>query len=211
MRSESVTRHCFLLNQTVADILGDMDFNVANKIVMFEMLCDPILPDFQTSWFFPTCQGGGRESGGQGGAVSVWMDLQSLWEFVLWSRLVSVWVRTCRVLENSSCGVGFALCHCIKVHQDGVMQFYIVFTIASCLSIQKPWSVLCWQICSESLQPEPCEMDTSDCIQNYHKYWHSILHPPISFVLIDSWELSAFQCSHVLFLIDSIHCGTSAR
>ena len=44
-----MTRHCFLLNQTVADILGDMDFNVANKIVMFEMLCDPILPDFQTS------------------------------------------------------------------------------------------------------------------------------------------------------------------
>ena len=96
------------------------------------MLCDPILPDFQTSWFFPTCQGGVRESGGQGGAVSVWMDLQSLWEFVLWSRLVSVWVRTCRVLENSSCGVGFALCHCIKVHQDGVMQFYISYSVHTC-------------------------------------------------------------------------------
>ena len=81
---------------------------------------------------FPLVRGVGQGVRQSGGAVSVWMDLQSLWEFVLWSRLVSVWVRTCRVFENSSCGVGFALWHCIKVHQYGVMQFYIRYSVHNC-------------------------------------------------------------------------------
>ena len=71
------------------------------------MLCDPILPDFQTSWFFPTWQGGGqgvRRAGGGSECVDglaeslricfvvkacecVGSDLQSPWELLLWCRL----------------------------------------------------------------------------------------------------------------------------
>ena len=68
MKSESVTRHCFLLNQTFADILGDTDFNVANKIVMFEMLCDWHSPRFPDFMILSHLSGGwGRESGSQEG------------------------------------------------------------------------------------------------------------------------------------------------
>ena len=57
--------------------------------------------------------GGAGSQAVRGGSECVGLDLQSL-------------------CQNSSCGLVFVLCHCIKVHQYGVMQFYISYSVHNC-------------------------------------------------------------------------------